>query len=44
MASTVPRVMDHCAPTPGEQWAKILQTLYFNYVPNAKRYEVVVFT
>ena len=31
-------------PYPGAQWAKILQTLYFEYVPNAKRYEVVVFT
>ena len=41
----------HCAPGhgplcpyPGAQWAKILQTLYLQYSPNAKRDEVVVFT
>ena len=41
----------HCAPChgplcpyPGAQWAKILLTLYFKYVPNAKRYEAVLFT
>ena len=31
-------------PYPGAQWAKILQTLYLQYLPNAKRYEVSVFT